>query len=191
MNLPKLPHSKTKWSDTEIQQFFAYYELYKNDFHSYERHLNRTHSQIKAFFHNWLRRQDPETRKQYVVDQRGGVHQAYRNQVQLAASDGLFDLQAAEIPKSESCTANSMSSLFPDLETPANASGEFQAKSRQRARSNYPLSVISGVTSAVSSLQNSISEIEASTARCPPDACVKLSLSCLFNLPNCSQELFK
>ncbi|CAL6016215.1 Homeobox-like_domain superfamily [Hexamita inflata] len=49
--------NKQPWKETEIKQFFVCYELYGNDYHSYTLHLNRTYSQIKAFYHNWLRKQ--------------------------------------------------------------------------------------------------------------------------------------
>ncbi|CAL6016221.1 Homeobox-like_domain superfamily [Hexamita inflata] len=52
------------WKQTEIQQFFMYYELYGNDFHSYTQHLNRTYAQIKAFYHNWIRKQSEDIRSQ-------------------------------------------------------------------------------------------------------------------------------
>ncbi|CAL5982978.1 Homeobox-like_domain superfamily [Hexamita inflata] len=77
INNPK--QRNTPWTLTEQQIFFVYYELYKNDFHSYEQHLNRSHSQIKAFFHNWLRKQPEEVKALYKLGQRGGRHFAYRN----------------------------------------------------------------------------------------------------------------
>ncbi|CAL5982994.1 Homeobox-like_domain superfamily [Hexamita inflata] len=67
------------WTISEQQIFFVYYELYKNDFHSYEQHLNRTYSQIKAFFHNWIRRQTEEVKAKFSVGKRGGCNLAYRN----------------------------------------------------------------------------------------------------------------
>ncbi|CAL5982982.1 Homeobox-like_domain superfamily [Hexamita inflata] len=72
-------HNNTPWTLIEQQIFFAYYELYQNDFHSYEQHLNRSYSQIKAFFHNWLRKQPEEVKAKYKLGQRGGRHFAYRN----------------------------------------------------------------------------------------------------------------
>ncbi|CAL5975340.1 SANT/Myb_domain [Hexamita inflata] len=74
---------KLQWQETEIQQFFAYYELYGNDFHSYTQHLNRTYSQIKSFFHNWLRKQPDEIQLKYNVGPRGGSHKAYRNNISV------------------------------------------------------------------------------------------------------------
>ncbi|CAL6000197.1 Conserved_hypothetical protein [Hexamita inflata] len=74
---------KLQWQESEIQQFFAYYELYGNDFHSYTQHLNRTYSQIKSFFHNWLRKQSAEIQQKYKVGPRGGSHKAYRNIVSV------------------------------------------------------------------------------------------------------------
>ncbi|CAL5982984.1 Homeobox-like_domain superfamily [Hexamita inflata] len=72
-------HQNICWTFQEQQIFFVYYELYKNDFHSYEQHLNRSYSQIKAFFHNWLRKQSEEVKVKYKVGQRGGCNLAYRN----------------------------------------------------------------------------------------------------------------
>ncbi|CAL5979871.1 SANT/Myb_domain [Hexamita inflata] len=73
---------KQQWSTVEIQLFFCCYEMYRNDFHSYVEHFqtfNRSYSQIKAFYYNWLRQQPPEIRKDFVVGKRGGKHVAFRN----------------------------------------------------------------------------------------------------------------
>ncbi|CAL6016137.1 Conserved_hypothetical protein [Hexamita inflata] len=83
MSIKPNPIQKLQWQETEIQQFFAYYELYGNDFHSYTQHLNRTYSQIKSFFHNWLRKQSADIQLKYKVGPRGGSHKAYRNNVSV------------------------------------------------------------------------------------------------------------
>ncbi|CAL5994778.1 Myb domain [Hexamita inflata] len=43
------------WTEEEQQIFFKCLEVYGNDFYSYTYHLNRTHSQIKSHYHNWLK----------------------------------------------------------------------------------------------------------------------------------------
>ncbi|CAL6012831.1 Conserved_hypothetical protein [Hexamita inflata] len=47
---------KTKWSDEEVKTFFSLLPKYGSDFKQYVQHLNRTYSQIKSFYHNYLRR---------------------------------------------------------------------------------------------------------------------------------------
>ncbi|CAL6054559.1 Homeobox-like_domain superfamily [Hexamita inflata] len=71
--------TRMPWSSKEIRTFFSCYELYQNDFNSYTCHLNRTYSQIKGFFHNWLKQQPEEIRQQYQIGKRGGKHLAFRN----------------------------------------------------------------------------------------------------------------
>ncbi|CAL6102022.1 Conserved_hypothetical protein [Hexamita inflata] len=78
--------SKKKWTEQEIQQFFCYYELYGNDFHSYTKHIDRTHSQIKSFFHNWLRKQTPEVQQRYTLGIRGGKRVPFRNSTQITSA---------------------------------------------------------------------------------------------------------
>ncbi|CAL6041328.1 Conserved_hypothetical protein [Hexamita inflata] len=44
------------WTEEEQQIFFKCLEVYGNDFYSYTYHLNRSHSQIKSHYHNWLKK---------------------------------------------------------------------------------------------------------------------------------------
>ncbi|CAL6012767.1 Conserved_hypothetical protein [Hexamita inflata] len=48
---------KTNWSDEEVKLFFALLPQLGADFKQYVQHLDRTYSQIKGFYHNYLRRQ--------------------------------------------------------------------------------------------------------------------------------------
>ncbi|CAL6114642.1 Conserved_hypothetical protein [Hexamita inflata] len=52
---------KTKWSQDEIKTFFELYPRYGNNFKQYMGNLQRTHSQIKGFYHNCLRRQQQQS----------------------------------------------------------------------------------------------------------------------------------
>ncbi|CAL5975342.1 Homeobox-like_domain superfamily [Hexamita inflata] len=61
------PKKQLPWQEQEIQQFFACYQVYGDDFHSYTLHLNRTYSQIKSFFSNWLRIQPADIQWKYKV----------------------------------------------------------------------------------------------------------------------------
>ncbi|CAL6000175.1 SANT/Myb_domain [Hexamita inflata] len=81
------PKQQLPWQESEFQQFFAYYELYGNDFHSYTQHLNKTYSQIKSFFHNWFRKQPADVQLKYKVGLREGSHKAYRNSVSVKDLD--------------------------------------------------------------------------------------------------------
>ncbi|CAL6012819.1 Conserved_hypothetical protein [Hexamita inflata] len=47
---------KKKWSDEEVKTFFSLLPKYGSDFKQYVQHLNRTYSQIKSFYHNYLKR---------------------------------------------------------------------------------------------------------------------------------------
>ncbi|CAL6000221.1 SANT/Myb_domain [Hexamita inflata] len=94
MSVKPNPKQQLPWQESEIQQFFAYYELYGNDFHSYTQHLNRTYSQIKSFFHNWLRKQSADVQLKYKVGPRGGSHKAYRNNTSVK---GQKQLQSSEL----------------------------------------------------------------------------------------------
>ncbi|CAL6012727.1 Conserved_hypothetical protein [Hexamita inflata] len=55
---------KTKWSDEEVKTFFALYPRFGADFKQYVPHLNRTYSQIKGFYHNYLRRHGTEQKRE-------------------------------------------------------------------------------------------------------------------------------
>ncbi|CAL5975288.1 SANT/Myb_domain [Hexamita inflata] len=73
------PKQQLSWQEQEIQQFLACYQVYGDDFHSYTQHLNRSYSQIKSFFHNWLKKQPTDIQCKFKV--RGGYHKVYRNNV--------------------------------------------------------------------------------------------------------------
>ncbi|CAL6076268.1 Conserved_hypothetical protein [Hexamita inflata] len=55
---------KTKWSDEEVKTFFALYPRFGADFKQYVPHLDRTYSQIKGFYHNYLRRHGTEQKRE-------------------------------------------------------------------------------------------------------------------------------
>ncbi|CAL6107055.1 SANT/Myb_domain [Hexamita inflata] len=78
-----MAENRKRWSTEEVQLFFCCVELYRNDFYSYTKYLDRSYSQIKSFYHNWLKKQSSETKERFQVDGRGGRHVAYRNLVQI------------------------------------------------------------------------------------------------------------
>ncbi|CAL5979510.1 Conserved_hypothetical protein [Hexamita inflata] len=47
---------KKKWSDEEVKIFFTLLPKYGSDFKQYVQHMDRTYSQIKSFYHNYLKR---------------------------------------------------------------------------------------------------------------------------------------
>ncbi|CAL6039533.1 Myb domain [Hexamita inflata] len=67
------------WTDEEQQIFFKCLEVYGNDFYSYTYHLNRTHSQIKSHYHNWLKQHKFTTNDVYHKQSRGGRHIKFRS----------------------------------------------------------------------------------------------------------------
>ncbi|CAL6055266.1 Conserved_hypothetical protein [Hexamita inflata] len=73
-------HTTKQWSDSEKQTFFLCLELFQNDFNSYTFYLNRSYSQIKCFYHNWLKTLPLEKRMLVPRNSRGGKHVAFRNQ---------------------------------------------------------------------------------------------------------------
>ncbi|CAL6046401.1 Homeobox-like_domain superfamily [Hexamita inflata] len=79
MNRPKIVH----WTQDEKRIFFECLNLYNNDFYSYTMYLNRSHSQIKSFYHNWLKTLLPSVRSQFPFQHKGGSHVRYRNQKRL------------------------------------------------------------------------------------------------------------
>ncbi|CAL6024895.1 Conserved_hypothetical protein [Hexamita inflata] len=59
---------KVKWTQEEIKVFTDMYPIYKLNFKKYTKHLNRSYSQIKGFYHNNQHklqfREQPDTRVQ-------------------------------------------------------------------------------------------------------------------------------
>ncbi|CAL6049446.1 Conserved_hypothetical protein [Hexamita inflata] len=74
-------HKSQFWTQTEKQTFFLCLELFQNDFNSYTFYLQRSYSQIKCFYHNWLKTLPLEKRQMVPRNSRGGKHIAFRNQV--------------------------------------------------------------------------------------------------------------
>ncbi|CAL6041331.1 Myb domain [Hexamita inflata] len=67
------------WTEEEQQVFFKCLEVYGNDFYSYTYHLNRSHSQIKSHYHNWLKQQQNTTNCILHKHSRGGRHIKFRS----------------------------------------------------------------------------------------------------------------
>ncbi|CAL6105520.1 SANT/Myb_domain [Hexamita inflata] len=122
--------SKKKWTEQEIQQFFCYYELYGNDFHSYTKHIDRTHSQIKSFFHNWLRKQPPEVQQRYILGIRGGKRVPFRNSTQItsAPSEIQKELIKQELNNKDNTT---ITQPHNNIENQKNDSNIFIANSKE------------------------------------------------------------
>ncbi|CAL5994960.1 Homeobox-like_domain superfamily [Hexamita inflata] len=74
----------TRWSEDEKKLFFQCLQLYSNDFYSYTLHLNRTHSQIKSYYHNWLNKHNYRHR-----NARGGHNIPFRNQTQIQQIESI------------------------------------------------------------------------------------------------------
>ncbi|CAL5994968.1 Homeobox-like_domain superfamily [Hexamita inflata] len=92
-------HVNKRWTLEERETFFKYLPQYGNDFYSYTVHMDRTHSQIKSFYHNWLKTLPAQERERIPKHERGGSHKRYR-----AITSPQETPQPEEKPKQDFCT---------------------------------------------------------------------------------------
>ncbi|CAL6039531.1 Conserved_hypothetical protein [Hexamita inflata] len=74
-----MPKVLKHWTEEEQQIFFKCLAAYGNDFYSYTYHLNRSHSQIKSHFHNWLKKLLLTDNCVYHKQSPGGRHIKFRS----------------------------------------------------------------------------------------------------------------
>ncbi|CAL5994836.1 Conserved_hypothetical protein [Hexamita inflata] len=79
------------WTEEEQQVFFKCLEAYGNDFYSYTYHLNRSHSQIKSHYHNWLKQHLQTTNDVYQKQSRGGRHLKFRSFMEQSFEKQQYD----------------------------------------------------------------------------------------------------